>query len=55
MGLFVLPQSNDTIDIIKAARRNIELFLNDNPEDGVLVRYLLDQFALRQLDEAIKI
>lgn len=50
MGLFVLSTGAGSLDYVKAALGNLELFLEDCDDHRSL--YLLDGFALNQLKEA---
>ena len=49
MGLFCLQKENTVEELIKAARKNIELYLKENDEQ---FKYLLDTFAINQLKDA---
>lgn len=50
MGLFCINAEETIEGDIKAAIRNLELFLEDNCQS----KYLLTDFALKQIDDAIK-
>lgn len=49
MGYFVLPEGETTLDYVKAARDNVELFLKSEGD----YKYLLADFTLHSLYRAI--
>jgi hypothetical protein len=53
MGLFCIEKSDDPSELIKAAVRNIELFLEENGSE-LKCSYLLREFAMRQLKQSLE-